>query len=127
MAALPMIKEIGPLERVYSRPSWADPSFLMLSSQWQYRDVSVGSSVLTPVIPPDPKRWAIGFNVGQSVIGGILCGPFNDPAEHGFSVPTGPLERWFTIFTYGPIVCDAWYAFSTGSIEMRVTLITIQG
>lgn len=102
------------------RPVWADPRWLMSANDFQ----ATVFSVVTPgdglLAPADPTRWAIGFSVGRDFNGGfpIEVYPLGGTTIRGWNLNQTPL--WFSIFTYGPMVCREWYFHTSFNYNITV-------
>ncbi len=120
------IQRISPTERLFSRPSWADPEFLMYSSLAENFVYTIQTINAEVIIGADPKRWAVGFALPDSVIAIPKISPMNDPLNWGEGVSAGIRGNWYTIFNYGPIVCTEWYIQGTPPQQVRVWTLEIQ-
>lgn len=119
------IEEIGPLERVFARPSWADPSFMVYSSFWTFRVYAFTTAAVEQVMVADPKRWGIGFTLPTTIIANPRIAPHNQPAEFGENVLAGLNGTFFTIFTHGPMVGNEWYGISAIGQTMGIYTLNI--
>jgi hypothetical protein len=122
---LPPIKEIGQLERVFARPSWADPSFMVYSSEFTFDVYTFASTAVELVLAPDPKRWAVGFTLPTTILATPRIAPHNNPTDFGEDVLVGLTRTFFTIFSHGPIVCGEWYGVSGIGQTMGIYTVVV--
>lgn len=123
---LPALPGIMPNERVLILPSWCDPGFMISMFQATPTEIALVANTVTLVAPNNPKRWAIGF---QDALVGLLqprVGITNQPNVYGHIVDRTFSNNWFTIFTYGPMVCQEWYAFSSASGNFQMYELEMQ-
>lgn len=117
---MPLLDEIGPLERVFSRPSWADPSFMLLANEIITQEYTFTTTDVVIVVPPDPKRWAVGFSTLVTAPDQVLISPINDINISRHVVTIDWVDNWWTIFNYGPMVPAAWYGQSIIGARLMV-------
>ena len=95
-------------------PLWANPAAMVAGAGAKVTRTEVPSSGNHPCAPPDPKRIAISFGVGQ--LGGVLFAPHSDPESGGWSSYSGngvdPL--WFYLAMHGSFVNLGWFVFAQG-------------
>lgn len=107
------------------RPVWADPGFILSTNDSRTSDVAGGNGATVKLANNNPKRWAIGFVVGTSLLSPWTVAPWIDPQSFGWPITGTTAVRWFDLFTYGPIICHEWYGLQNGFDAVRVVEIEI--
>ena len=125
MPTMPLLEGISPRERVYARPSWADPSLMMYANEWTFDTYITTGATAAIIVPADPKRWAIGFTLPPAIIAQPRIAPHNDPTNFGQNVLSGFNGTFWNIFNLGPIICNEWYVSGGAGQEIGIYQIII--
>lgn len=125
MPTLKELRRISPAEKVFSRPSWSDPTFNLLTSQWVVSEFTLAAATVLQAVSADPKRWGLVFVRISGGVSPIRVSPSPNPTRHGFDITSSVLDRRFTIFEYGPMVQSEWYAICAQVAEVAFYTLTI--
>lgn len=97
------------------RPTWADPRWVVSANSFALVKVNFTPGQIIQLLPNDPTRWAIIFNIGNGGASNTTIGPSNSPLQDGFVLSNAGAMLRFTLFDSGPMVCAEWYLLSIGS------------
>lgn len=126
MMKLQRIPEIIPGDPILSRVSWADPTYMLATSQWITNDFTIVINTTERIAINNPRRWAIGFAMSPPTVNTIQVAPWEDAQAFGKLITVDFRDSWYTIFEHGPMVCGEWYGFTNFGNSVRVVEVTIQ-
>ena len=124
---LPSLPKITQLERLLRRPSWADPAFMVYTSELVTTPVDLAGVTIEVIAPANPRRWAIGFQLSLTGAVAVAVSWSNRPDLVGQQLTARIQDNYFTIFNHGPMVTNEWYAFSAGPDTIQMTELEAQG
>jgi hypothetical protein len=119
------IDVIGSTERVFSRPSWADPLFMVNGNQWTKKTFTTVANTPSKFLSNNPLRWGFICLTYSAPAADVFLSPMPDSLIRGWLLNATTNEKRFVIFDYGSLVTSEWYAFSTGAVAFGVIEITI--
>lgn len=97
---------------------WVRPETVLALSSYRSTTVSLAGGTPTIVVRADPKRIALGFALGTTAAFSFAVAPDERPDLRGFVQPSQAANLWYSLFEHGPMVCAAWYAFSSGMLDV---------
>lgn len=105
---------------------WFDPAVIGQNLIVNPSDVAVDPAAVTPLVPANPYRWALGVMLAPGSGVGARASPFADmDGGCGYILSADRLE-WFVLTTYGPLVSLPWFAFGgAGSVARVVEVIRV--
>lgn len=119
------IPDISPIERLFSRPSWADPEFTLTVNEFSPEVITIGAGQTVRLAVNDPKRWILLFSKKNPSTAPVQFAPLGIPVLMGIEMGViGTLLR-LSLFDYGPIVSYEWYGTSAALVDIAVWSIQI--
>jgi hypothetical protein len=105
------------------RPSWADPFYIFGAYYYRRTAFTIAAPGAELLVPADPRRVAVIFPAIDPVTANLRVGVFSNPSvEYLGELTTGMLR--FTLFEFGPLVCEAWYA-NANAFNYQITVYEI--
>lgn len=100
-------------KRSLVRPSWIDSLSMLAISEAVFSEFTLVAGVTQLILPNNPLRW--GFLIVGSPMAaiGLLISPNNRPDLFSIEINLVSADRYFTIFTHGPLLPSEWYANHT--------------
>lgn len=100
--------------------SWYDPWLLTVATYPVLTTVIANMGNPVPVAPANPRRWAIGF-FQSNAPAAIQIAPWPDVDLFTFDlVAISGGQKYYTLFNFGPLICNRWYVNSPGVATIRV-------
>lgn len=104
---------------------WLNPAAMLAAGQLRYTDYVVGNNEWTQVAVVDPKRIMIGFWMQVNNSGMIRVTP-TDHNDVGFAnMDTVDKYQQFTLFDFGPLVNEPWFAFSSSGTPLQLRVYEV--
>lgn len=88
--------------------------------------ITLAPTTVLKVAANNPKRWAIGFQDKLAGPSQPRVGITSQPFDYGHIVDNTLTNSWFTLFKYGPMICQEWYAFSTAGGDFAMYELELQ-
>lgn len=101
-------------------PAWVDPRLIMTLTAVRIAVVETDAVEAKQVCPPDPKRVAVGFGIGNQ--SSVYVGPIPDPTVGGWHMnpATNQHSLWFSLLEFGPLVNLGWNVSPTSGVFVTV-------
>lgn len=117
MSPLPLANGLA---RMFSRPSWADPEFMLAANTFSPQTVTIGAGATVKIAANDPKRWILGIVKPNPTTATVVIYPNGADPSIGIQLAVGSTGINLSIFDYGPIVSYDWYAFSMAAATLDI-------
>jgi hypothetical protein len=125
MPELPDIPPVSPLERIFSRPSWADPLFMLASNAFSYQTVAIGAGATVRIAPNDPKRWCLIITQQIPATSPTTIYPNGVAPLLGIVLGVSTNLFRISLFEYGPLVSYDWYATNASAVNLGIWSIQV--
>lgn len=100
--------------------AWFDPRLLTGATYPQTTDIALPAGVSTPIVTPNPRRWGLFLGRTNPSPVNLYVAPWSDPEVTYFWTQSLTSDPFWTLFNFGTIVCNGWWANSASPAVMRV-------
>lgn len=103
--------------------AWLDPRLVARNLYVQITDVTLAMGAVSPLLPINYDRWAVGFVIGPGMGTTFKVGPWSDVSDNtGWGILSAS-PVWFKQIDYGPLIGSSWFGFASSAGVARVVEI----
>lgn len=103
---------------------WFDPRVLALNTSLVQTDYTLVGGAVTQIAKPSVRRVMVGFYF-TPLATNVNISPWPDVNDFAFINYVNSTQlTWFTLFDFGPLVMNGWFALTAFSNTVRVVEIT---
>lgn len=107
--------------------AWYDPRIVDASSEIIYTNQPLLNNAIVQIAPANTMRYWFGVSMGTG-FATLKFAPWPDPDIFTFKELNGQnLFYSFSLFDYGPLVCQRWYIAGAPGLSIRTIQIMRRG